>query len=101
MTPRKEQREIVFRQAGQPDQVVPLITPYIELPARIDRDGRTWAYAEQEDCPILRPTDEINLDADRPGLHRRRPGPGSRRARRRAAARDRACRARPRRPGST
>jgi len=63
MTPRPEQREIVFREAGQPDQVVPLITPYIELPARIDRDGRTWAYAEQEgQHPIFRPIDEINLD---------------------------------------
>ena len=63
MTPRKEHREIVFRQTGQPDQIVPLITPYIEPPARIDRDGRTWAYAEQEgERPIFRPTDEINLD---------------------------------------
>jgi hypothetical protein len=60
MTARQEHREIVFRQAGQPDQVVPLITPYIELPARIDRDGRTWAYVEQEgERPIFRPTDEI------------------------------------------
>jgi hypothetical protein len=63
MTPRQEHREIVFRQAGQPDQVVPLITPYIELPARIDRDGRTWAYVEQEgERPIFRPIDEIDID---------------------------------------
>ena len=63
MTPQKEHREIVVRQAGQPDQVVPLITPYIELPARIERDGRIWAYAEQEgERPIFRPTDEINPD---------------------------------------
>jgi hypothetical protein len=60
MTAPKEHREIIFRQAGQPDKVVPLITPYIELPARIERHGRTWAYAEQEgERPIFRPTDEI------------------------------------------
>jgi hypothetical protein len=42
---------------------VPLITPYIELPARIDRDGRTWVYVEQEgERPIFRPTDEISVD---------------------------------------
>jgi hypothetical protein len=63
MTPPKEHREIVFRQAGQPDQVVPLITPYIELPARVERAGRTWVYVEQEgERPIFRPADEINLD---------------------------------------
>ena len=28
MNPRKEHREIVFRQTGQPDQIVPLITPH-------------------------------------------------------------------------
>jgi hypothetical protein len=61
MTPRKEHREIVFREAGQLDQVVPLVTPYIELPARIERDGRTWAYVEQEgERPIFRPTDETS-----------------------------------------
>jgi hypothetical protein len=63
MTPRPEHREIVFREVGQPDQVVPLLTPYIELPARIERDGRTWAYAEQEgERPIFRPVGEIKLD---------------------------------------
>jgi len=63
MTARHEPREIVFREAGQPDQVEQLITPYIELSARIDRDGRTWAYAAQEgERPIFRPVDEINLD---------------------------------------
>lgn len=63
MTPRKEQCEIIFRQAGQPDEVVPLVTPYIELPARIERNGRTWAYAEQEgERPVFRPTDGINLE---------------------------------------
>jgi hypothetical protein len=66
MTP-KEHREIVFRQAGQPDQIVPLITPYIELPARIERDGRTWAYVEQEgERPIFRPTDEIDRASPEP-----------------------------------
>ena len=61
MSPPREDRVIVFRQAGQPDQVVPLITPYLELPARIERDGRIWAYVEQDgERPVFRPTDEIN-----------------------------------------
>ena len=59
----EKQREIVFRENGQSDQIVPLITPYLELPPRIDRDGRTWVYAAQEgDRPVFRPIDEINRD---------------------------------------
>ena len=59
----RERREIVFRQAGQPDHVVPLVTPYIELPSRIERDGHAWAYAAQEgERPIFQPIDELNLE---------------------------------------
>jgi hypothetical protein len=53
---------MIFRQGGQPDQVVPLVTPYTRAACQ-DRTGRrTWAYAEQEgERPVFRPTDEINL----------------------------------------
>jgi hypothetical protein len=63
--PQREPRTIVFRETGQPDQLVPLITPYLELPAEIERDRRTWVYFAQEgDHPIFRPTDEDDVDID-------------------------------------
>jgi hypothetical protein len=63
MSPRTENRELVFRRAGEPDEVLPLVTPYLELPARIEHNGRTWAYAAQEgERPIFRPVDELGLE---------------------------------------
>jgi hypothetical protein len=60
-----EPRTIVFREVGGPDQLVPLTTPYLELPAKIERDSRTWIYSAQEgDRPIFRPADEDEVDID-------------------------------------
>jgi hypothetical protein len=42
-----------------------MITPYLELPAKIERDRRTWIYSAQEGkYPIFRPTDEDEVDVD-------------------------------------
>jgi hypothetical protein len=63
--PGSSSRTIVFREAGQPDQLVPMITPYLELPAKIERDRRTWIYSAQEGkYPIFRQTDEDEVDVD-------------------------------------
>lgn len=60
---RRERREIVFREAGEADVVVPLVTPYLELSARLDHGGRTWVYSAQEgERPIFRPADETETE---------------------------------------
>ncbi len=56
-------RTMIFRREDEPDEVVEIVTPYVESPAEIERCGVLWIQSGiEEGRPVFRPKAEIEPD---------------------------------------